>query len=143
MRFSGWIAAVRFGKRWLRGPLPVAAGALLLAVAGGCSKPAPAPTAPGKASGAKTEVVLVSPARNDFRYSLSRPGFIEAFEQTPVFAKLAGYAANVKADIGSEVKEGDLLAEVRIPEMSVELLQKEALVAKAKADLGSIQAKVK
>jgi multidrug resistance efflux pump len=85
----------------------------------------------------------VSPERYDIRYSLSRPGYIEAFEQTPIYPKLAGYAANVRVDIGSEVKPGDLLAEVRIPEMSVELQQKEALVAKAKADLGSTQAKVK
>jgi multidrug resistance efflux pump len=90
----------------------------------------------------KTKVVLESPARQDVHFALSRPGYIEAFEQTPIFAKLAAYVDKINVDIDSEVKEGDVLVELSIPELVVELEQKQALVAQARAHLGSSQAKV-
>jgi multidrug efflux pump subunit AcrA (membrane-fusion protein) len=120
----------------------------LLAAAGGCGKgeespPKEKPKEKTEATPPRARVTLVRPLRKDLRYTLSRPGFIEAYEHTRMYAKLAGYVEKVNVDIGDTLKEGQSLAEIGIPEMRVELKQKEALVSQAEANLGSARAKVK
>jgi RND family efflux transporter MFP subunit len=116
--------------------------ALLPVFAAGCGKSEPPSAAPTKQPAAKPKVTLASPRRATIRYSLSRPGYIEAFEQTPLYAKVAGYARTVKVDIGSKLNEGDVLAELWVPELVVELEQKKALVKQTVAKLESVRAKV-
>jgi multidrug efflux pump subunit AcrA (membrane-fusion protein) len=96
-----------------------------------------------KAASPIHKVTLVHPKRQDLRHTLGRPGYIEAFEETPIYAKLAGYVRTVQVDIGDTLKVGDLLAELRIPELAVELVQKEALVNQARANLESARARIK
>src|SRR6266404_6234222 len=43
------------------------------------------------------------------------PATIEAFEQTDLYAKLAGYVSTVNVDIGDRVKAGQVLAELDVP----------------------------
>jgi RND family efflux transporter MFP subunit len=116
---------------------------LVATLSAGCSQSGPETPAKPKKSTPKPEVTLVSPRRATLRHSLSRPGFIEAFEETALFAKLAGYAQEVKVDIGSKIKKGDVLAELWVPEMVVDLEQKKALVKQAEARLESLRAKLK
>jgi RND family efflux transporter MFP subunit len=137
-RFSG--LAFRKGKVW--GWVAGAALVFLLAISSGCSKQGTEANK-GAVQAQKAQVTLVSPERTDLRHTLARPGYIEAFEQTAMFAKLAGYVRKVNADIGTEFKEGDVLAELWVPEMQVELTQKKALVSQAQANLESAQAKAK
>src|SRR5262249_48011243 len=115
----------------------------LLALAGGCGKQESGSGGKGAQQAPQTLVTLVRPERSDLRHSLSRPGHIQAVEQTPRVPKLARYVRQVHADNGTEVKEGDVLAEIWIPEMEVELAQKDSLVLQAKANLGSARAKAK
>jgi multidrug efflux pump subunit AcrA (membrane-fusion protein) len=122
--------------------LTLVAAFFLLAVAG-CNRSVPPPKAPDKKAAPKTEVKLVQAERGNIRLTLSRPGYVESFEETAIFAKLASYVDKVKVDIGDEVKEGDLLAELSVPEMLVELAQKDALLLQTRAKLRSSQAKVK
>src|SRR5215831_17650667 len=79
-------------------------------------------------------VTTVKPTRNTVRRTIELPGQIEAFEQTPVYVKIAGYIKVVRKDIGDRVKKADLLAELWVPEMEEELKQKAALVEQAKAE---------
>src|SRR6185369_11354458 len=72
---------------------------------------------------------------------------IEPFEQTPLFSKVEGYvgktrgvtgkdgAVNQKAiaDIGDRVKEGEVLAEILVPELVEEYAQEKALHKQAQA----------
>jgi RND family efflux transporter MFP subunit len=76
----------------------------------------------------------VKPERTTLRRVVRQPGYVEAFEQTPIFSKLAGYVRKWHADMGDRVKKGDVLAELRVPEMEVEVKQKEALVQQAEAE---------
>jgi multidrug efflux pump subunit AcrA (membrane-fusion protein) len=70
------------------------------------------------------------------RYIIKQPGYnIEAFEQTPIYAKIAGYVRKIHFDIGDLVRKDDILAELYVPEMHVELKQKEALVSQAEAEI--------
>jgi HlyD family secretion protein len=118
---------------------------LPLAVGGGCnSKPPDKPAAPGPEAQAQPPTVG-KPERKTLHYAIRQPGQIEAFEQTALYPKIAGYVSKVNVDIqdpltgpqydekGQVVKPGTLLAELSIPELDVQLKEKEALVREADA----------
>jgi RND family efflux transporter MFP subunit len=67
----------------------------------------------------KTEIVL--------------PGNIEAFIDSPIYARTSGYLKKWYADIGTRVSSGQLLAEIETPEVDQQLDQ-------ARADLNTAQA---
>lgn len=75
------------------------------------------------------------PTGADEGASLDLPGRFEAFARAPIYARVSGYLKSWKADIGTQVKAGQLLAEIETPDLDQELLQ-------AKADLASAQANV-
>jgi multidrug efflux pump subunit AcrA (membrane-fusion protein) len=62
-------------------------------------------------------VQLIQPrARNVVRV-VGQPSFIEAYERTSVYPKLAGYIEKWNVDIGDKVKRDDVLATLFIPEL--------------------------
>lgn len=61
------------------------------------------------------------------------PGNIQAFIDSPIYARTNGYLKKWYADIGSHVKAGQLLAEIETPEVDQQLDQ-------ARADLNTAQA---
>lgn len=103
----------------------------------GCAKPATAPTPPSAAApaGAPAAVSLVQPKSVTLNWTVDQPATVQAFETTPLVAKLPAYVRKVHVDIGDTVKEGQLLAELSIPELELEAEQKKALVLAAEADL--------
>ncbi len=74
--------------------------------------------------------------------TLKQPAQVEPYERASIVAKASGFVSMVHADIGDRVKKGDLLAELSIPEMEQERLQKEALVERAKAAIRQAEARV-
>jgi RND family efflux transporter MFP subunit len=116
----------------------------LAGILGGCGKAEPPAPQPKEAAAPKPRVTVTHPVRRDILHAFSRPGYIEAYEQTPIYAKIPGYVQSVNVDIGDSVDpKGKPLAELWVPEMWVELEQKEALVKQANANLKSAEAKVK
>ncbi len=144
MRSIPWPVYPFDGGRRLRRVSILAAGAALLCLAAGCHQ---SPPPEQESTAAKPpEVTTVRPERKTVRYLIEQPGYnIEAFEQTPLYAKVAGYVRKVHADIGDAVKgpqydsagklvrEGDLLVELWVPELEVELREKQAAVQQADA----------
>jgi RND family efflux transporter MFP subunit len=61
------------------------------------------------------------------------PGNIQAFIDSPIYARTNGYLKNWYADIGTRVKKGQLLADIETPEVDQQLDQ-------ARADLNTAQA---
>src|SRR5438093_13443881 len=107
--------------------LAAAAGAAVLGLAAGCNRPAAAPPAESPSGAEPTEVAVAKPQRRTVRRLIAQPGYnIKAFQQTPVYAKIPGYVKKVRFDIGDRVRKGDVLAEVWVPEIEVELKQKQA-----------------
>lgn len=129
-----------------------------LFVLAGCRPPAD-PTAQEKGSkdAAVPMVKTAKPARKTMSHKIEQPGEIKAFLQTPILVRITGHVAKVYKDIGEPVKEGELLAELSVPEMDEELELKRAevtvadakieqarkLSAAADADLKSAEARVK
>ena len=54
------------------------------------------------------------------------PASVQAFQQSPIFARTNGYLLRWNKDIGSKVKKGELLAEIDTPEIDQELMQARA-----------------
>lgn len=74
--------------------------------------------------------------------TVSAPAHVEPYERAEIFAKASGFVAAVHVDIGDVVKEGQLLAELSIPEMMQEHLQKQALLEQAAAAIRQAEARV-
>src|SRR5207248_3319943 len=142
-------AAVEGARRRLR-PILMTSGAMLagmvpmaLALGEGGEQTAPLGRAViGGLVAATFTTLLVLPAvttthpePRTMRLAVAQPGQIEGFEQTPLFAKVAGYVRKYHADIGDRVRAGQVLAELSVPELDEELRQKEAAVSLAKAGL--------
>lgn len=80
-------------------------------------------------SGPVQAVEVVKPQRVNMSRSLDVPATIEAIEQSDLYAKVSGYVADVKVDIGDHVKSGQVLATLDIPEMVNDLAEAKARVA--------------
>jgi RND family efflux transporter MFP subunit len=66
---------------------------------------------------------------------LELPGNITAFEEAPIYARVSGYLKRWYTDIGTRVREGQLLAEIETPELDQEINQAGAALAQANANL--------
>jgi RND family efflux transporter MFP subunit len=66
--------------------------------------------------------------------ALVLPGAIQAFYDAPIHARVAGYLKRWYADIGAQVKAGQLLAEIDTPDLDQQLAQAKADLATAVAN---------
>ena len=66
--------------------------------------------------------------------TVSLPGRLEAYTQAQIYARVTGYVKDWKADIGTPVKAGQLLAEIDAPDLDQQIMQAEANLASAKAN---------
>jgi RND family efflux transporter MFP subunit len=78
-------------------------------------------------------VTVVQPQQGAPTSEIVLPGNIQAFVDAPIYARTNGYLKRWYFDIGSPVKQGQLLAEIESPEVDQQLSQ-------AQADLGTAQA---
>jgi RND family efflux transporter MFP subunit len=80
-------------------------------------------------------VSVVHPSRSDAAQDLNLPGNLQAFVETPIYARTNGYLRKWYVDIGGKVKAGDMLASIDTPEVDQELAQAEAAQLQAQANL--------
>jgi RND family efflux transporter MFP subunit len=80
-------------------------------------------------------VSVVSPVPGKAAVGLTMPAEAKALVEAPIYARTSGYLKRYLVDIGSQVKEGDLLAEIDTPELNQELDQTRAQLAQAQAAL--------
>jgi RND family efflux transporter MFP subunit len=66
---------------------------------------------------------------------LTVPGTVQAFSESPVYARISGYLRAWNADIGTHVGKGQLLAIVDAPEVDQELSRARAMLTQAQANL--------
>jgi RND family efflux transporter MFP subunit len=83
----------------------------------------------------KLTVDVVNAQRDEKPKDLILPGTFQAFKETTIFARANGYVKDWKVDIGDNVKEGQLLAEIETPELDQQVAQ-----AKASNDIAKITA---
>lgn len=78
-------------------------------------------------------VLVIHPKRASSSQEVVLPANIQAYTDSPIYARTNGYLKRWLVDIGAHVKAGQLLAEIDTPEVDQQLLQ-------ARADLNTAQA---
>jgi multidrug efflux pump subunit AcrA (membrane-fusion protein) len=68
------------------------------------------------------------------------PGTTSALVEASIFARASGYVSKRYADMGDQVKEGQLLAEIETPELDQQAAQARAAVAQAKQQVAQVRA---
>ncbi len=80
-------------------------------------------------------VAVVQPQAEPGNDELVLPGNLQAFIESPIFARTNGYLLRWYKDIGSKVEKGELLAAIDTPEVDQELSQARASREQIKAAL--------
>lgn len=81
------------------------------------------------------KVQTVLPKRGEIARNLTLPTFrILALQEATLYAKVAGYLKSLSVDKGDEVKEGQLLAEIEIPELLADQAQYKSETAVSRAN---------
>ena len=104
-----------------------------------CSRKSPAARAD---STERIPVSVVKPQRRTIADRLALTGSITPYEQVTVYAKVSGYLKSLAVDMGDGVRQGQLLAEIDVPEMMAALEEKRAALLKAQAAVEQARASV-
>jgi RND family efflux transporter MFP subunit len=80
-------------------------------------------------------VAVTLPDERGRRTTLDLPGRLEAYSQAQLYARVSGYLKDWKADIGTPVKAGQVLAEIEAPDLDQQIMQAQADLATAQANL--------
>jgi len=80
-------------------------------------------------------VNVIHPQRGKASSDLTLPGMIQAFSQSPIYARVDGYVRTWYVDIGAHVTKGQMLAEIDAPEVDQQLNQARAMLNQAQTSL--------
>src|SRR5215469_10671118 len=86
------------------------------------------------AAAAIPTVVTARPRAGPSSNTLVLPGSVQAYYEAPIYARTSGYLKVWHTDIGTNVKKGQLLAEIDTPEVDQQLRQAQADLATAQAN---------
>jgi RND family efflux transporter MFP subunit len=80
-------------------------------------------------------VIVIQPKPETSQQELILPSTLQAYTESPIYARTNGYLARWRKDIGSRVQKGELLADIETPEIDQELMQARAARTQAEAQL--------
>jgi RND family efflux transporter MFP subunit len=80
-------------------------------------------------------VIVIQPKPEPPQQDLVLPSTLQAYTESPIYARTSGYLARWYKDIGSRVERGQLLADIDTPEVDQELMQARAARNQAEAQL--------
>jgi RND family efflux transporter MFP subunit len=88
-------------------------------------------------------VEVIQPTRQDKGFDLILPADVRALQETPIYPRTSGYLKHWLVDIGDQVKEGQLLAQIDTPEVDAQLNQSKATLEQTKANVVKAEADMK
>lgn len=80
-------------------------------------------------------VLVAKPTMGQPDYDLTLPGNVQPYSNTPIYARTDGYLQRWLVDIGAQVKQGQLLAEIESPEVDQQLNQAVGGLQQSQANL--------
>jgi RND family efflux transporter MFP subunit len=80
-------------------------------------------------------VTVLHPHAGDPTSELVLPATLQAFSESPIYARTSGYIAHWYTDIGHPVHAGDLLAKIDSPEVDQQLIRARASLNQSQANL--------
>jgi len=106
-----------------------------LVLAGGCQK-SPPPAASGRAAATARTVTVAKVQARPMERVIIATGTLAAQEESTLSAKVAGRLEQVAVDVGSVVRQGDLLAQVEPRDYELLVQRAKAALAQARTALG-------
>jgi RND family efflux transporter MFP subunit len=85
---------------------------------------------------------VVKVERRNLGVALTLAGAFKPFQDVDIHAKVAGYIKNIYVDVGSRVKEGQMLAILEVPELAAQLAGSDAAVRRAEQEIRRAQGDV-
>lgn len=85
---------------------------------------------------------LVPVVSKQFARMVDLPGELQPFQSVSIHAKVRGYVERMLVDRGSEVKQGQLLAELSAPEMKAQIAEAESKVQAAESERLQVEAQL-
>lgn len=80
-------------------------------------------------------VSVVRATSGDVAFEITLPGNLLAYSDAAIFARTSGYLKSWTADIGTQVKEGQVLATIEAPDIDAQLRQSNATLTQIRANL--------
>jgi RND family efflux transporter MFP subunit len=80
-------------------------------------------------------VAAIHPKPGAMKNEVVLPGNIQAFTDSPIYARSSGYLKQWNVDIGGHVKAGQVLAIIEAPELDQQVAQAKATIQQAQASL--------
>ncbi|MEB2285239.1 MAG: hypothetical protein B6D46_07465 [Polyangiaceae bacterium UTPRO1] len=87
----------------------------------------------GREAAAGRRVLVTQPQRGPARRTLEVPATVRGFEESPVYAKVAGYLKSIAVDKGDRVEAGQVIAELESPELDQQVANARAAYVLKKA----------
>ncbi len=85
-------------------------------------------------------VSVIHPKHGALKDEVVLPGNIQAYTDSPIYARASGYLKAWHVDIGGRVKAGQLLAEIDAPELDQQVRQAQSAVTQSEAALEQARA---
>lgn len=88
----------------------------------------------------QTPVLVAHPIRTTVRQESGLPGALIPEERLELRARITGYLGEIPVDHGTEVRQGDLLARLDVPDLDARVAQAAAALAEADAAVADAEA---
>jgi len=85
---------------------------------------------------------VVGVVRGPLANSLTIAGEFQPYQEVDLHAKVSGYIRSIKVDIGDRVRQGEVLAELEVPELQDQLQGAEAEVRHTQSEIERAQSEV-
>ena len=109
---------------------------ILLSAACKSGYPVSARNNPGTEAREPRQVKIAHVAEINMEQTVTVTGTLAAFDQATVSAKVPGRAKSIAVDLGSVVKQGQIIAQIEQQDYQLRLQQAEAALAQARARIG-------
>lgn len=113
----------------------------------GCGAPPPPTATKVEASSGPPTVAVATLKREHLSREVVLTGEFRAYKTTDLYAKIGGFLRQIRVDVGTFVRAGEVIATVEVPEMDSDIAQtaaerrrSEAELGRARAELGRAQA---
>ena len=85
---------------------------------------------------------VIRAARSVARSGVTLPGTVQPIQETRVYARVNGYVRKWMVDIGAQVKRGDVMVLLDVPEIDEQLLQAQASLKQAEAAIAQAKSQL-
>jgi RND family efflux transporter MFP subunit len=94
----------------------------------------------GAAAAVKLPLPVIEAHKSDMRQTIRLPAEFRPYQEVDVDAKVHGYVKSLRVDVGDRVKQGDVIAELEIPEASDDLAKAAAGLDRSRHQAAEAQA---